>query len=267
MKTALMILLFASSSFAQGAPSATGGAAAPDCAPADFKFEVKSGDSSRPVTQPEPGRALLYFLQEDKVFESCPGPTVKWGMDGNWVGATQSNTYFYVSVESGEHHLCSEWQTAVIVTAGHQTSAAHFTAEAGQAYYFRAQDFFWGDSGAANITLGPIDSDQAQLLITKFGFSALHPKQCHFTRVVLYDLCPTDPSAWTPMFCPNCEAEYRPGFTRCSDCEAALVERLDEADVHSNNPELTGRPELLWTGMDAGTRDGIVDALETAKIS
>jgi hypothetical protein len=68
------------------------------------------------------------------------------------------------------------------------------------------------------------------------------------------------------MFCPNCKAEYRPGFTRCSDCEVALVERLDEADVHSNNPELTGAPELLWTGMDAVTRDGIVDALETAKI-
>ena len=47
------------------------------------------------------------------------------------------------------------------------------------------------------------------------------------------------------MFCPNCEAEYRPGFTRCSDCEA---------------------PELLWTGMDAATRDGIVAALETEKI-
>jgi hypothetical protein len=174
MKTALMIL--ASSAFAQGAPSATGSAAAPGCGPADFKFEVKSSDSSHPVTQPEPGRALVYFLQDDKVFESRPRPTVKWGMDGNWVGATQSNTYFYFSVDPGEHHLCSEWQTAVIVTAGHQTSAAQFTAEAGQVYYFRAQDFFWRDSGAANITLGPVDSDEAQLLMTKFGFCASHPK-------------------------------------------------------------------------------------------
>jgi len=68
------------------------------------------------------------------------------------------------------------------------------------------------------------------------------------------------------MFCPDCEAEYRPGFTRCSDCDVALVERLEETDVHSNNPELAGTPELLWTGTDAGIRDGIIDALDAANI-
>lgn len=26
------------------------------------------------------------------------------------------------------------------------------------------------------------------------------------------------------MFCPQCKAEYRPGFSRCSDCEVDLVE-------------------------------------------
>jgi hypothetical protein len=68
------------------------------------------------------------------------------------------------------------------------------------------------------------------------------------------------------MLCPDCKAEYRPGFTRCSDCDLALVEHLEETDVHSNNPELSGTPELLWTGTDTATRDGIVDALETAQI-
>jgi hypothetical protein len=68
------------------------------------------------------------------------------------------------------------------------------------------------------------------------------------------------------MFCPNCEAEYRAGFTRCSDCGLDLVEHLEETDVHSNNPELSGTPELLWTGTDAATRAGIIDALETAEI-
>jgi hypothetical protein len=68
------------------------------------------------------------------------------------------------------------------------------------------------------------------------------------------------------MFCPDCEAEYRPGFTRCSDCEVALVERLEERDIHNHDPELSGTPELLWTGTDAATRDGIGAALQTAKI-
>ena len=30
------------------------------------------------------------------------------------------------------------------------------------------------------------------------------------------------------MFCPKCKAEYRPGFTRCSDCGVDLVDRLPE---------------------------------------
>jgi hypothetical protein len=68
------------------------------------------------------------------------------------------------------------------------------------------------------------------------------------------------------MFCPECTAEYRPGFTRCSDCGVALVERLEETEVHSNNPQLSGTPELLWTGTDARTRDEIIKALEASKI-
>jgi hypothetical protein len=28
------------------------------------------------------------------------------------------------------------------------------------------------------------------------------------------------------MFCPNCKAEYRAGFTRCSDCDVPLVSAL-----------------------------------------
>jgi hypothetical protein len=68
------------------------------------------------------------------------------------------------------------------------------------------------------------------------------------------------------MFCPQCTAEYRPGSTRCSDCDVALVERLEETEVHSNNPQLSGTPDLLWTGTDARTRDEIIEALEASKI-
>jgi len=177
MKTVLMILLFASSAFAQNAPSATGTAAAPGCGPADFSFAVKSDGSSHPVTQPEPGKALVYFLQDDKVFVSRPRPTVKWGMDGNRVGATQADNYFYLSVDPGEHHLCTEWESAMLINARSQSAAAHFTAKAGQIYYFRAQDFYGRESGAANMKLGPVDSDEAQLLMTQFGFNTSHPKK------------------------------------------------------------------------------------------
>lgn len=30
------------------------------------------------------------------------------------------------------------------------------------------------------------------------------------------------------MICPKCKAEYRDGFTRCSDCDIELVDKLSE---------------------------------------
>jgi len=31
------------------------------------------------------------------------------------------------------------------------------------------------------------------------------------------------------VFCPSCEAEYRDGFTECSDCGVTLVATLEPA--------------------------------------
>lgn len=33
------------------------------------------------------------------------------------------------------------------------------------------------------------------------------------------------------MFCPECEAEYREGFTECSDCGVALVATLRREEI------------------------------------
>jgi hypothetical protein len=68
------------------------------------------------------------------------------------------------------------------------------------------------------------------------------------------------------MFCPNCKAEYREGFTRCSDCGTQLVARLNDAAIPSNSRTLPEGPELLWTGTDPGILAHIDSALETAKI-
>jgi hypothetical protein len=40
------------------------------------------------------------------------------------------------------------------------------------------------------------------------------------------------------MFCPACRDEYRPGFTRCATCDAALVESLDAAAPEMPAPVL-----------------------------
>lgn len=56
------------------------------------------------------------------------------------------------------------------------------------------------------------------------------------------------------MFCPSCRDEFRPGFTRCANCDVALVERLEapaqRADAESIvvPPAKPGEPKVNYCG-------------------
>jgi hypothetical protein len=49
------------------------------------------------------------------------------------------------------------------------------------------------------------------------------------------------------MFCPNCRAEYRRGFTRCSDCGVDLVEVLPPPSFQDPEVRESERPDLART--------------------
>jgi hypothetical protein len=148
----------------------------PGCGATDIKFEVKTEKGQHSV-QPEAGKALVYFIQDDSDFDSRPRPTTKMGIDGAWVGAMQSNSYFYFSVDPGVHHLCASWQTTVGPGTSHMTAAAHFSAEANGVYYFEVKDTWRHDGGSPGIHLKPMDSDEGQLMVNKYTFSVSQPKK------------------------------------------------------------------------------------------
>ena len=168
LKTILMTLLFLPgiTTFAQIAPG---------CGDVDTKFDV-STKNSQIMAAPEHGKALVYFLQDDIYFASHPRPTTRFGIDGKWIGATHADSYFYISVDPGEHHLCSQWQSFVGLGIGMRTAAAHFTADAGGVYFFVAHDRYNRES-PAETTLVPMDSDEAQLLMRTFALASSHPKK------------------------------------------------------------------------------------------
>jgi hypothetical protein len=66
------------------------------------------------------------------------------------------------------------------------------------------------------------------------------------------------------MFCPQCRAEYRPGFIRCSDCDIELVDRLpDEANEPTELDELgPGDWEVIATVQSPVERGQICSFLE-----
>jgi len=79
------------------------------------------------------------------------------------------------------------------------------------------------------------------------------------------------------MFCPECKAEYREGFTRCADCEAELVEELPQTamvrrnrvDTHSGTEGEGNRDDpfcQFWKGDDARVLGELCDVLGEAQI-
>jgi hypothetical protein len=60
------------------------------------------------------------------------------------------------------------------------------------------------------------------------------------------------------MFCPLCKAEFRQGFTTCSDCHINLVATQEEANSVA--------VDRLWIGSSQGTLDRILTALDAQSI-
>jgi len=87
MKIALIALLFAASAFAQEPSDGVASA----CGAKSGNFSVTLDKSQHTLAQPEPGRALVYFIQEkgSDTFDV----TTKIGIDGAWVGANKNSSY------------------------------------------------------------------------------------------------------------------------------------------------------------------------------
>ena len=175
MTPGLVILLFAS---ALASPAQANSLGAPGCGSYNVQFDVKTTDGKNPLPAPDSGKALIVFLQDDARFQSMPRPTTRFGIDGTWVGATHSNSYFYISIDPGEHHLCANWQSkAVLIGPSRSTAAMQFVAEAGRIYSFRARDLYYKDRPPAEVKLEAVDNDEAQLLMNSFELSSSHPKK------------------------------------------------------------------------------------------
>jgi hypothetical protein len=151
------------------------------CGPIKTTFDVKVDESQHNVAEPESGKALVYFIQDIGAV-NCLGGCLKTriGVDGAWVGAIQHNSYFSVSVEPGEHHVCARPQSRFLSAtsekyAGVSLALAHFNAEAGKVYYFRTRTFTAPNQ--AIFDLDPLDGDQGKYLISAYPLSVSHAKQ------------------------------------------------------------------------------------------
>ena len=171
MKHAVAFLLLAAPALGQNQPAT----AASACGPKDVIFDVKQDNSQHTLAQPESGKALVYIIQERGI-ECGPGGVciTKVGLDGVWAGAFKNNSYFPVSVEPGEHHMCANIQVGGGL--GELKGFAHFVAEAGKVYFFRMYaDRF--ENFPAILDINPSDSDEAKYLIATSPLSVSRPRK------------------------------------------------------------------------------------------
>jgi hypothetical protein len=124
---------------------------------------------------------VVYVTLEEK-FQAIRAVTARVGVDGAWVGANRGNSYLFFSTTPGEHHLCTDWISNLLLAGHRLVSVGNFTAEAGKVYYFRVRtsggpSSYLKDSGrSASIDLGPVNSDEGKLLVASSVWSNSQPQ-------------------------------------------------------------------------------------------
>jgi len=166
----IFVAAFASSIVTQDPAPATstrGG-----CGPSEAQFDVKTDKKQHPVAPADSGKALVY------VFEDIErGPTMRIGVDGTWIGANKGKSYFFFSLDAGDHQVCTNWQSGTFKeTAKRIGSAMTLKAEAGRVYYLRTQVYERSEKDH-NVKLEPVETAEGQFLISASAFSTYHPKK------------------------------------------------------------------------------------------
>jgi hypothetical protein len=106
MKTLIALLLFTAPVFAREQNAAA--LAAAGCGPNKTQFKVKADKNGHPMGQPLPGKALVYLIEDQPGICLLDCVTTRAGLDGAWVGANKGDSYFYFSVDPGDHQACAE---------------------------------------------------------------------------------------------------------------------------------------------------------------
>lgn len=140
------------------------------CGPLEASVAVSLDSSPHIPQQPQPGKALIYFIHDAGQDAGFTYPSTRIGMDGKWVGANKKSSWFSLTIEPGEHHLCAAIQYPFTATV---VALAHLTAEAGKVYFYRTTYL----SGTAYLGLQPIDSDEAAYQIGMFPMATAHGRK------------------------------------------------------------------------------------------
>jgi hypothetical protein len=151
-------------------------AAAAGCGPKEVEFDVTTDKKQHPEAKAEAGKAAVYVFEDERrdPNQRFGSVTTRIGVDGQWVGANHGKSYFFFSVDPGNHALCANWQSSLKMYSK-LASAGSFAAEAGKVYYFRASVEERTQTPPA-VRIESVDPAEAQILRAASALSNSHPK-------------------------------------------------------------------------------------------
>ena len=121
------------------------------CGPSEkeVKYNADTDKNQHPNPAPPPAdKALIYVLRPTMMGN---GVQTKLAVDGDWKGVNRGNTYFFFTLDPGEHYFCS-------VAENHSVLA--LTVEAGKTYFVQ-QHVSMGFM-KARTSLSQMKDDEAQ---------------------------------------------------------------------------------------------------------
>jgi hypothetical protein len=147
------------------------------CGTVEANFSVKHAPSSPFPMQPPPGKALVYVIETMPPDIPFLTKKVNIGLDGAWLGATDTQSYISFPVDPGLHRLCAVYQgKAHALDDNDQTLLLQLNAEPGRIYYFRYKAFFLRDQqGFAFFNW--VDENEGQLLLSRSKLAVSTLKQ------------------------------------------------------------------------------------------
>lgn len=97
------------------------------CGTKSVNFSADTDKKNRPKPEPPDDKALIYVLRSTMIGYKIHS---KFAVNGDWKGVNRGKTYFFLTLDPGEHFFCSESENQ---------SYLSLTLEAGKTYYLQQQ--------------------------------------------------------------------------------------------------------------------------------
>lgn len=95
------------------------------CGTTKVKYSAKTDKKQHPVPEPSADKALVFVVRPTMWGNKIQ---TKLAVDGQWVGVNRGNNYFFLTLDPGEHHFCSDSENRSLLS---------LNLEAGKTYYLQ----------------------------------------------------------------------------------------------------------------------------------